>query len=468
MKSLEIETQEAIEEFARDEEVRAHIYQIEDYRNPDISYKQITDFPIDIFPKEIKEFGEKASESAKAPIDFFGAAMLATASVLIGKQYQIWTKSDKSFFASIWHIGIGKSGSGKSDLERKAANPAFAIQKKYKQEYDQALKEYKQQAKQSDDTDEELEMPILKQKIASNATIEALKDLLEEDDILLYVDELAGWIKAMGQYKKGSSGEQEEFISISDNHTVMVNRKGLRQQIDNPFMAVIGGIQPSKLEEILTSILISDDGFLERFLPCFPNEMPAEYNPNGADPIYEQKYIEYMNRLLTLNTEGFTKNIVLDSEAKKAFDEYMFLNTNEINSDGFDERLDSYWRKTFKNLSRLVLIMHMIYVASGEIDEKEVSAFTVKAAIQLMNYFKNHFAKMVRYVLGNPQEKKYETLCAYIMKYGGFISVRKLRSAKKFGDTPQCRDLLDELALAGLGVWIDIDGKKNDFQLHKK
>lgn len=465
--ALTKEDQRRIEELQRDPEALAQVYELEKFRNPNITYKQVLEFPINIFPKEVKEFGEAVAESVKAPLDFFGTAVLGTASTLIGKQYQIFTKTDKSILASKWIVGIGKSGAGKSDMQRNAVKPVLAIQAKFKEEFDQAVKEYKEQMKIN--SGEELEMPILKQIIASNATIEALKDLLEESAILLFVDELAGWIKAMGQYKKGSSGELEEFLSISDNHIVMVNRKGIRQQINNPFMSVVGGIQPSKLQQILTLGLISDDGFLERFLPCFPNELIAEYNPIGADPGYEERYMAYMSKLLTLNKDGYMKDVLLDSEAKTVFDQYMILNMAEINRDDFDERLESFWRKTFKNLSRLILTMHLLYVASGDVDEKTVPAFTVEAGIQLMDYFKSHFAKMVRFSLGNPQEQKYEALCSYIMgKYNGYVTVKQLAQSKKFGASQECRDLLRELETAGLGRFYDGKANPQDFELFKK
>lgn len=434
------------------------------YTNPNITYKHILDFPMEIFPKEIRDFGQAVADSVKAPIDFFGSGVLAAASTLIGHQYQIWTKTDKPILCSQWFQVVGKSGTGKSDLIRKPLSPLLTIQQRYKREYEQELKEYKEAKKNG----EEVEKPILKQIIASNATIEALKDLLEERAILLYVDESAGWIKSMGQYKKGNSGELEEFLSISDNSMVMVNRRDLRQQIDNPYMVFVGGIQPSKLEQLLTLQLISDDGFLERFLPCFPNEMPAQYNSKGADLIFETRYNECMSKIAELNKSGITRSVGLDNDAKNLFDEYMMLTMYEINRDDFDERLESFWRKTFKNFSRLILIMHGIYLASGEVDELKVNVFTVQAAIRLMDYFKSHFAKMVRFSLGSIEEKKYEVLCAYIMKFDGIITVKKLAQAKKFGDSQKCRDLLMELKAAELGDFTDVKAKPQTFQLYTK
>ena len=89
--------------------------------------------------------------------------------------------------------------------------------------------------------------------------------------------------------------------------------------------------------------------------------------------------------------------------------------------------------------------MHGIYAASGEVDEVKVSKYTVEAAIRLMDYFKSHFAKIVRFTLGSPMEKTYEELCAYIIKKGnkhGIIKIRDLAQSHKFGKTDEIRQLL--------------------------
>ena len=130
--------------------------------------------------------------------------------------------------------------------------------------------------------------------------------------------------------------------------------------------------------------------------------------------------------------------------------------------------LESFWRKTFKNLSRLILIMHAIYVASGEVDPDKVSTATVEAGIKLMDYFKSHFAKMVRYSLGSIEEKKYQEICDYIIKKDGSINVKQLATAKKWGNSQACRDLLTELQVAGLGQFTDGKAKPMDFELFKK
>jgi hypothetical protein len=429
-----------------------------------VTYKKVLDFPIEIFPNVVREFGEALAESVRAPIDYFATSVIGASSVLIGHQYQIWTKSDKSFLASVWVKAIGNSGTGKSDMQRQAQKPVLDIQKRFKEVYDQRLEIYKEAVRNKE---EDVSAPVLNQIVCSNATIEALKDLLEERPILLYVDESAGWIKSMGQYKKGSSGELEEFLSIADNSIVMVNRKGLRQQIDNPYMTFVGGTQPSKLEQLINLNLITDDGFLERFLFSFPVEPKAQYNPIGADEKYSIAYVEFMNKLYTLNKTGITKNVGLEPSAKQLFDAYMHSTMEEINNPDFDVRLESYWRKTFKNLSRLILIMHSLYVASGEAKEVTVSINTVENAIKLMDYFKSHFAKMVRFALGSPIEKTFEELCAFIEKKGnkqGVIKIRDIAQSKKFGKSDAIRELLAHLEESRLGQFIG----KNEFQLLKK
>ena len=77
-------------------------YSIFDEDFQGVTYKKVLDFPIEIFPKEIRDFGEALAESLKAPVDFFATSVIGAASVLIGKQYKLWTKTDASVFASVW------------------------------------------------------------------------------------------------------------------------------------------------------------------------------------------------------------------------------------------------------------------------------------------------------------------------------------------------------------------------------
>jgi uncharacterized protein DUF3987 len=423
-----------------------------------ISYKQVLDFPMEIFPKEIREYGEAVAESLKTPIDFFATGVLGAASVLIGKQYQLWTKTDFAVYASIWLNIIAKSGVGKTPSQKKALKQIEKIEDIFEELYEQELQQYYDSL---DDPDEEdRKMPQLEQMKASNATIEALKDLLEKRPVLLHVDESAGWIKSMGQYKKGASGEMEDFLMIADNTTLTVNRKDVRQRIKDPYMTFVGGTQPSKLEQLISMGLITNDGFMERFLVSFPNELPAVYNPIGADNKLEGVYNEYMSKLFDWNKTGGTLAVKLDGEAQALFNSYMEQNHAEINNHDFDGRLESYWKKTPSNLSKLTLIMHMIYVVSGDNAELTVNKHTVEASIKLMDYFKSHFAKMVRFALGSVLEKKYEVICGYITKHGGKITVRDLHISNKFGKSNEIRELLKELESIGLGRFTDNHKKK--------
>ena len=80
---------------------------------------------------------------------------------------------------------------------------------------------------------------------------------------------------------------------------------------------LLGEHSLAKLEQLMNLQMITDDGFLERFLPCFPVEPPAQYNAKEQNLKYEKAYVEYMNKIMYLNKAGRTKSVFLDPAAKK-------------------------------------------------------------------------------------------------------------------------------------------------------
>ena len=92
--------------------------------------------------------------------------------------------------------------------------------------------------------------PVCKRMVISDTTTEALCLRLKENPqgLLLYRDELAGWIGSFNQYKKSGSDEAH-FLSIWSGKAVRVDRKTDEQflYVENPNLSIVGGIQPGIL-----------------------------------------------------------------------------------------------------------------------------------------------------------------------------------------------------------------------------
>lgn len=91
--------------------------------------------------------------------------------------------------------------------------------------------------------------PTFECYLNNDATPEALLSTIgESNGITIYRDELVGWFNDFGRYAK--SGEVENYLSIYNNTSVRVNRKGENITIINdPFLSVIGTTQPNTLKK---------------------------------------------------------------------------------------------------------------------------------------------------------------------------------------------------------------------------
>ena len=82
-------------------------------------------------------------------------------------------------------------------------------------------------------------------------------------------DELAGWVKNFNRYNSGS--ESEFWMSVFNNKVAMSDRKSSQSGvfIRNPFLCVIGTIQPKVLTDLAANNR-NANGFMECILYVFP------------------------------------------------------------------------------------------------------------------------------------------------------------------------------------------------------
>src|SRR5205814_10380221 len=108
----------------------------------------------------------------------------------------------------------------------------------------------------------------------TDATTEALAPmLLNSKGLVLFEDELSGWVRSMDQYRGGGRGaDRKHFLSMWSRTLIKVDRKGTPKPIivPRPCLSVVGGIQPELLPD-LADAAQRQDGFLDRLLWSFPD-----------------------------------------------------------------------------------------------------------------------------------------------------------------------------------------------------
>lgn len=136
----------------------------------------------------------------------------------------------------------------------------------------------------------------------SDATIEKVARLLSDDTskgIMMYRDELAGWLLGMKAYNDGARGF---WLEGYGGRRWSVDRVKHPLPIVIPRFAVswIGGIQPSRLAEVMKD---ADDGLLARFNWFWPEPIPFRRPRKAPDAPWAITALDRLRELQMIQGE---------------------------------------------------------------------------------------------------------------------------------------------------------------------
>jgi len=104
--------------------------------------------------------------------------------------------------------------------------------------------------------------------VVTDVTVEALSEIAAQNPrgLVLYRDELAGHMRAIGQYKKVSGADEAFWLSAYEGKRHTVDRKSTGSTIvRRVLISVLGSIQPTVLREVMTERSRCESGFAARF-----------------------------------------------------------------------------------------------------------------------------------------------------------------------------------------------------------
>jgi hypothetical protein len=396
------------------------------------------EFPLAALPPSTKQFVREGAASLGCAVDFVGHAVLAALAAAIGDSRRVVLKRDWAESAAIYAMLIGPPGSKKSPAINLVLGPIRARQLALKTEYERQKEEYETQVldhkKAIKDGPVSLpkpEKPTMGRTWVDDTTVERLADILAENrrGILLAKDELSGWLAAMNQYKQGGKGSDRQFwLSAHDNSPTLVDRKYMEepQLLGRPFVAILGGMQPSVLPDFGKDRI---DGLMERFTPVYPNPVVSEWTEDEVSGEAHERYSKtigslYRLKYTTLDRGEFPLKVYLTDEAKKLFvAEYNKL-VREAAMPGFPERLAAVWSKLPGRLARLALIISTTRIVELKNKEEFAGDYVIeedmRGAISLLRYFENHIRRIYMGLYrDNPEDKLAADLYAFLAECGG-------------------------------------------------
>lgn len=362
------------------------------------------ELPTWYLPQEIRDLSATLSVVLDCSEDVVISTMFAVVSGAVGTQVRTFDgKYENMLNINVCHVGL--SGSNKSTPARKLVKLLDDISQKMDREY----REEKRRCLERKDT---ANIPRPQILYVSGSTPEGIYKMLAYNPRGLFVrrDELAAFIDDLaGRYSNGGGGISD-FLSIFTNETVSIIRAGEDPLvIPNPYLTVVGGLQPDILPDILGKRQLIYNGFNFRWLFVVPEMSITLERSTLRMP---QAGIDYWNRLIARFLGIGPTNMTFDDGAQRKLDDY-FRETRMKKLQGGDTYMDGVRDKLFIYLekwSALATLVHYSDAADfGSPRQSVITAEAVEYSIECMHVFE-HWAEKVRDMLPLHGGKRQMTL----------------------------------------------------------
>lgn len=363
---------------------------------PEENIKELP-FPVQIFPNILKQFVDEVGDNAGFSKDFLSCGVMSVISTIIGKKCEI--KVNNTWFATpiFWFAIVGGPGSKKSHPVKFTINPLGKFDKVSKEAYDSEMEKYETYLEMSEAQQKEfrnengkVRKPEFVQYIVKDATSEALFYVhnINQNGIMLYKDELIGWINAMGQYKGGRGDEMEKFLSMFDGDELKINRVTKEPLfLENTCMNLIGTIQYDVIGKIP-----KDNGLLHRFLFTNADKKIKRHSLKEVSKQTIQNYKDFLFNVKSIITT--TAQSVVYELSPDALDEFCKVDSflcDIQESDNTEPFIVEYCEKLKTYLPRFSLLIRLMdELANG--DERNIPLVEkkhVELSFELVKYFLN-------------------------------------------------------------------------------
>ena len=357
----------------------------------DKEFSSSVDFPMEIFPAQIQALIKDAEKTVGYNPNYLSAGILSVCATALGNSVTLFNGSYSSQ-PILWLAIIGRQGIGKTHPLNFAKKP---MEKKDKDSYT----EFKGHLKAFESQDKKGRKPVLKKSLLTDFTPEKLAETLQHNDkgVLIFKDELIGWINSFDQYNKG--GDQQKYLEFFNGGTLTVDRVSKDPiRVEKTNVNILGGLQPKKLKA-LASNGRNDDGFLSRILFVYPKNL----KPNKFTGLaIEQKHVDNYNRFILNLYDAPPTKIETRKNQIKIYQQWQHKKVEESFNDDLETSIQA---KLETYLWRLTLIIEMMHQCSENKFEGTISDASITKAIKLIEYFRINALKVIdKMISTNPLE----------------------------------------------------------------
>ena len=424
---------------------------------PFTSVPDTEEFPIEVFPKPIQKLSQEISWTMNCPIDFPGVSILTLAGGALANSRHISISRTHSQSSCLNTAIVGHPGTTKS-------HPLSLLSKPFDEAQEIYLDHWQDEIEEWEGTDEENRgpRPTVRRCICSDTTTESLCMLLSENDrgLMMIRGELAELATSMNQYKGGRGQDRQFYLKLWDGQTIINDRKSDKSRkgaplfIRNPFSSIIGTIQPDVLDVLQNDGLghqPRNDGFFDRFLFCYPKELPdrgEEWREVSEESLQIWKdCVHALLKMTMVSEEGKRPRpyyVPLSATGRKAWEEFTTQHARERNAQDFPIYLLGPWSKLKTYCARIALIIHYLRMQCDEVSEEKIDGESVYRAWKLIDYFKSNVRKIHAYIGSDPRVREARRIYRWV-RDEKLTQFTKRECYQKFKGTLKTVDELDSV-----------------------
>jgi hypothetical protein len=424
---------------------------------------------ITLLPNRLDISLRRLAENLVLPTEAYWLPLLCTAASLISSQTRLMINRYSEFSVPpvLWGGLVGEPGSGKSHILNVLTKPLKDIQAEHFTLYQHRLEEYQaalrdwERRRKNEDAGDMPKRPKPTSLYASNYTLEAIGQTLgnqPDRGLLINPDELAVFLQSMDAYRGGKGADRAHWLSLYNGDALKVDRKNSDQVfVRHTSVSVVGGIQPSVLQNLWREDKNIDDGLWSRFawvqIPLTPTPYIEEEFLSSPCKLLERVY----RRLLELPPQEHE----LDDEARKLWKKWN-QEVDELLLSEPNERIRTTLPKTKERAARIALILHYLDAACAEdkvIPSKVIPASTLARAIEFTRWLHDQ-TKLLCGELGESATPEAGLAHRFLKRFQGCgsVSLRQARNwwpGRRKPSSSEIRTFLDGVVQLGYARWVD-------------
>lgn len=359
-------------------------------------------FPLEIFPKAIRDIIEALEEYENYNVDFTAASFLTVFAAAMGNTWSVRFMTGWISRPIIYMVLVGSPSCGKTPPLQQAVAPLLKLDGEYDMIYCKEMETYRQwermSAKQREkhSLPEEMKMPQRKCHVVVDSTVEALIGALRDNPrgVLIYKDEIDSLLSNFNRYNGSDEGY---FLSLFSGTPFKYSRKSNNEHIflSNPYCSIIGSTQPGRLGEQFGGKRMMN-GFSSRFLKVYPE---IDKMPSWNDTAMPASVLEEWERIIrkvvaatpSTDQEGKATSIELlfSQESKLRIIQWKDEVNNKVYAETDSDAVRALCGKLETYLVRFCLVIQIMHCICGESGMDKIEPGTAELAIRLTEYFRN-------------------------------------------------------------------------------